>query len=73
MKTPIKVAVWHRMSGGKVVYLIAQDNGCDVEIELATGRTALDAIEAAQDRVADLVRGLQRLHDKETKGEVGTL
>ena len=67
-KKPFKVAVWHNQPYGFGVHILGPDNF--PAVTLGHGRTAVEAIEAAQDRAANLVRGLQELHDKETKGEV---
>lgn len=65
---PLNVAVWHNQPYGHGVHIIGADGF--PAVTLGYGRTALEAIEAAQDRAANLVRGLQNLHDAELKGKV---
>lgn len=68
---PLNVAVWHNQPYGYGVHVLGTE-GFPV-LTLGHGRTAVEAIEAAQDRAADLVRGLQKMHDKETKGPEGRI
>lgn len=65
------VAVWHNAPYGYGVHVIGAD-GFPV-LTLGHAHTPLEAIEAAQDRACDLVRELQKLHDKERKGKVATV
>jgi hypothetical protein len=66
---PLTVAVWHNKPYGYGVHIIGTDGFPDVT--LGYGSTAVEAIKAAQDRAANLVRGLQDLHDREVKGKAG--
>jgi hypothetical protein len=66
-----KVSVWVNHPYGYAVHILGVD-GFPV-LTLGVGRTPMRAIIAAQDRAADLVRDLQKLHDKEVKGLVKTV
>jgi hypothetical protein len=68
---PLTVAVWRNQPYGHGVHIIGPDGFPSVT--LGYGRTALEAIEAAQDRAANLVRGLQDLHNAEVKGKEARL
>jgi hypothetical protein len=73
MRTPdsIPVSVWHNSPYGYAVHILGNDRF--PLVTLGTGKTPVAAIEAAQERVAGLVRGLQGMHDAEVKGRQATV
>jgi hypothetical protein len=52
--------------------MLFQVEGTDHTHTFATGETPIAAVEAAQDRAADFIRGLQTMHDHFTKGPTAT-
>jgi hypothetical protein len=66
-----KVAIWHSSAYGFAVHILGEDGF--PAVTLGTGQHPLRAIEDAQSAAARLVRGLQAMHDKESKGKTVTV